>query len=142
MKDELRENVASLLPVITEFEKPFWDALMEKRLLIQKCPDCGNVQFPPSPVCTKCLSKKVRWEECSGKAKLWSKVTFHKAYLGPYQDVPYTVGLAKLEEGSIVTGRIPDDKVAALSIDDNVKIGFCSTADGTVLIELLPAANN
>lgn len=139
MKDANRENVASLLPVITEFEKPFWDALQNEKLLVQKCSDCGNIQFPPSPVCTNCMSSNVNWAECSGKAKLWSKVTFHKSYLKPYSDVPYTVGLAKLEEGHIVTGRLADEYKDTIKIDDDVKIDFCKTADGTVLIEIVPA---
>lgn len=139
MKEELRENVRSLLPVITEFEKPFWDALQNMKLLIQKCTDCGNTQFPPSPVCTKCLSKDVVWCECDKNAKLWSKVRFHKAYLPPYQDVPYTVGFAKLKDGNIVTGRVAEEDNEKLNIDDDVCIDFCTTADGTVLVKIVPA---
>lgn len=105
IKDSLRENVASLLPVITDFESPFWDGLKGKKLYIQRCPECGHYQFsPPSPVCISCLSDKVEWVECSGKATLWSRVVFHKNYLEPYPDVPYDVILAKLEEGRSLRG--------------------------------------
>jgi uncharacterized OB-fold protein len=138
MEDSLRENVASLLPVITEFEKPFWDNLQNGQLMVQKCDECGNVQFPPSPVCTKCLSKDVKWTVCSGKATLWSKVTFHKAYLEPYSDVPYSVVMAKLEEGPIVTGRISEKAAAAVPVDAPLRASYVKTVDGTVLVEFVP----
>jgi uncharacterized protein len=137
MKEASRENVASLLPVITEFEKPFWDSLQNKRLMVQKCSRCGHIQFPPSPVCCDCLSEDVKWVECSGKATLWSKVAFHKAYLAPYGDVPYQVVLGKLEEGPIVTGRMSAD--AAVAFDAPLRVSFVETADGTVLVEFVPA---
>ena len=139
MQEEKRENVATWLPVITEFEKPFWDSLQkDKILMIQKCDECGNVQFPSSPVCTKCMSKKVLWVPCSGKAKLWSKVVFYKQYLDPYPDTPYSVAFAKLEEGPIVTGRITNDNAKKTSIDEPLEINYVTTTDGTVLVEFVP----
>ena len=139
MKETLRENVASLLPVVTEFEKPFWDGLQNKQLMIQRCPECNNVQFPPSPVCCACLSDKVQWVPCSGKAKLWSRVAFHKAYLKPYGDTPYSVALAMLEEGPIVTGRISPENAAATPFDGALRATYVETADGTVTVEFVPA---
>lgn len=139
MKESKRENVASLLPVITEFEKPFWDSLQKGQLMVQKCKKCGNVQFPPSPVCTNCLSDQVEWVNCSGKATLWSKVAFHKAYLEPYSDVPYSVVMAKLEEGPIVTGRISPENAANTPFDVPLVADYVKTEDGTVLVEFVPA---
>ena len=139
MEETLRENVASLLPVITEFEKPFWDSLQNQQLMVQKCPQCGHVQFPPSPVCSHCLSDAVQWIKCSGKATLWSWVAFHKAYLEPYDDVPYSVVLAKLEEGPIVTGRISSDDLAKTPFDAPLRATYTKTSDGTVLIGFVPA---
>ena len=140
MQEAMREKVATWMPVITEFEKPFWDSFQKDQvLLIQKCEECGNVQFPESPVCTKCLSTAVPWVPCSGKATLWSKVTFHKQYLEPYPDTPYSVVLAKLEEGPIVTGRITNENAQKLDFDAPLKIQYVKTVDGTVLVEFVPA---
>ena len=139
IKDSLRENVASLLPVITDFEAPFWDGLKGKKLFIQRCPKCGHYQFPPSPVCIDCLSDGVEWVECSGKATLWSRVVFHKNYLEPYSDVPYDVILARLEEGPIITGRISEENAKKVTFDTPLRIAFVATQDGTVLIDLVPA---
>jgi len=139
MQEEKRENVATWLPEITEFEKPFWDSMQKDEvLMIQKCEDCGNTQFPASPVCTNCLSSNVPWVPCSGNARLWSKVTFHKQYLDPYPDTPYSVVCAKLEEGPIVTGRITNENAKKASFDDPLEIKYVKTTDGTVLVEFIP----
>ena len=128
------------LPEITEFEKPFWDSFQkDQKLMIQKCDECGHIQFPPSPVCTKCLSKNVQWIPCSGKARLWSKVVFHKQYLEPYPDTPYSVVCAKLEEGPIVTGRITNENAQKTTFDEPLTIRYAKTVDGTVLVEFVPA---
>ncbi|GHS96709.1 hypothetical protein AGMMS50276_15530 [Synergistales bacterium] len=139
MKESSREKVASLIPVVTEFEKPFWDSLQDEKLMVQKCQKCGNVQFPPSPVCTHCLSNDVKWIPCSGKATLWSKVTFHKFYLEPYNDVPYSVVMAKLEEGPVVTGRISEEAASKTPFDAPLSAAYVKTADGTVVVEFVPA---
>jgi hypothetical protein len=140
MHEAQRENVAEWLPVITEFEKVFWDSLQNDQvLLIQKCEVCGHIQFPPSPVCTKCLTNDVSWTPCSGKAKLWSKVVFHKKYLDPYPDIPYSVVLAKLDEGPIVTGRITNESAQKTEFDAPLELKYIKTTDGTVLVEFVPA---
>jgi uncharacterized OB-fold protein len=138
VQEALRERVAAWMPVVTEFEKPFWDHLQANQvLMLQKCEECGNIQFPPSPVCTQCLSKNVAWIPCSGKALVWSKVTFHKQYLDPYPDTPYSVILAKLEEGPIVTGRITNENMEKAAFDSPLKIQYVKTVDGTVLVEFV-----
>ncbi len=138
MKDELRENIASLLPVVTDFEAPFWEGLQNEQLYIQQCRECGHHQFPPSPVCINCLSDQVEWVPCSGRAKLWSRVKFHKNYLEPYPDTPYDVILARIEEGPIITGRISEEDADAVTFDSPLRIGYVTTADGTKLIRFEP----
>jgi len=139
MEEALRENAAAWMPVVTEFEKPFWDSLQKDQvLMIQKCPECGHVQFPPSPVCTNCLSNSVSWIPCTGKATLWSKVVFHKQYLDPYPDTPYSVAMAKLEEGPIVTGRMTNENARITPFNAPLSIRYVKTADGTVLVEFVP----
>ena len=135
MTEQERMNVASLLPEIPDYEKPYWDGLQNGVLMIQKCPCCGHVQFPPSTVCTDCLSEKVEWVPCSGKATLWSKVRFHKGYLKPYMDTPYSVALAK--EGSIITARLPEE-YKDIPLDTELDITFVRTADGTNVVTCVP----
>ena len=133
-----RERVGTLLPVITNFDRWFWESLSEGKLLIQVCEDCGHAQFPPSPACTNCLSERVDWQESTNRATLWSKVRFHKAYLAPYSDVPYAVGIGRLEQGCLISGRISEKVYEEQPLDSEMTIQFCKTLDGTVIIEFVP----
>lgn len=139
MNEVERKNISKLMPQISHYTKPFWEALQNKELMIQKCKECGHIQFPPGPVCTICLSEKREWIKCSGKATLWSKVGFWKQYLEPYSDTPYYVVLARLEEGPIITGRISKEDSSTVSFDSPLVATFYKTVDGNVLLGFKPA---
>ena len=134
MKEQDRQGIGSLMPMITEFELPFWNAFAQGRLLIQKCNKCGKTQFPPSPVCTDCLSDDVGWIEASGELTLWSKVWFHKQYLPQYPDTPYAVITARLKEGPFITGRMAVEEAKTADFDTPLEMEFVKTSDGTNLI--------
>jgi uncharacterized OB-fold protein len=102
------------VPRIDTLNKPFWDAAREEKLVIQTCDDCGDVRFPPSPVCPKCLSAAQSWKQASGKATLESWVDFHRAYWGGFNDaLPYRVCLVRLEEGPLLVSNLVGDSPAA-----------------------------
>ena len=42
-------------------QKPFYDALAEGKFLGRKCGTCGNVEFPPYPLCNKCGNRADEW---------------------------------------------------------------------------------
>lgn len=52
----------------------FYLGLEEGKILGRKCPECGNVEFPPVYACNACGSYETEWYEISGKAKLHSIV--------------------------------------------------------------------
>lgn len=140
MLETERKNIAALKPrVVTDVEAPYWEALQRKKIVVQKCGDCGHVQSPPSKMCTKCTSYNVNWIECSGKATLWSRVAFHKRYLEPYSDVPYHVAIVRLEEGPLITGRLAEEYAGKADFDKPVVAEFYDTADGTVILGFRPA---
>jgi uncharacterized OB-fold protein len=45
---------------------PFWTAAAEKRLVIQRCPACGALRWPPAPRCPECLAAGGDWNEIHG----------------------------------------------------------------------------
>lgn len=46
-------------------------ALMQRRLVINRCQDCGSWIYPHRPMCPKCLSWDVGPAEVSGHGKLY-----------------------------------------------------------------------
>jgi len=102
------------LPRIDSLNKPFWDAARGEKLVIQACDDCGDMRFPPSPVCPKCLSGAQSWKPASGKGTLESWADFHRAYWPGFNDaLPYRVCLVRLEEGPLLASNLVGDSDAA-----------------------------
>ncbi|PZW38899.1 hypothetical protein C8P66_13315 [Humitalea rosea] len=118
-------DYAKPLPILTDENRPFWEACRNGRLSLQTCSGCAHVRYPISRFCPQCLSAEFEWSEMSGRATVFSYIVFHRAYhAGFRQDVPYNVALVQLEEGprmfSNVVG-VPNDQV---HIGDPVEVVF------------------
>ena len=60
-----------VIPVADELSKPFWDAVNEKRLVLQNCAACDKLQYPPQQTCQVCGSaEKLEWKEANGKGHI------------------------------------------------------------------------
>ena len=87
----------------------FWAYLAAGEVRIQRCGECGQWRYPPSPVCARCLSEAAQWLPVEGTGELLSWATFHRRYFSVL-DPPYTVLAVALAEGPIMCGdlRGPD----------------------------------
>lgn len=94
------------LPPSDPLMQPYWAALKERRLTVQRCEDCGDRHFPASPVCPRCLSENQAWETTRGLGTLVSWARFHRAYWPGFRDsLPYDVCVVKLDEGPVVVSN-------------------------------------
>ena len=123
-KDERGRAVRRVQPFLEELEaKPFWANLREHRLSAQRCKSCGKFfTFPPQGSCPHCLSPEYEWVTLSGKGKVYSFVTYCRAWHPSYQDkVPYNVSLIDLDEGprliSNVVGCSPDQVKIGMAVE-------------------------
>lgn len=118
------------LPVITALTRGFWEHARSHRLAMQVCTTCGDVHFPASPVCPKCLSDAQEWRPVSGRSRLESWVEFHRAYWpGFAPDLPYRVGVVKLEEGPLLASNLIGDA----EIGDLLEVVFERATDEVTL---------
>ncbi len=95
---------------------PFWAALREHRIVLQRCEADGRLRFPPMPSCPHCGTPGGSEVEVTGDARVYSWVAVHRA-LTPAQEtqVPYTIATVELSEGVRMVGRLegePGDGVA------------------------------
>jgi uncharacterized protein len=130
------------LPVISEYNRPFWDYAAKHELRLQRCLDCGKPWFPFGPVCVHCFSERFEWARMSGRGKVHSWVVFHKVYDASFKnDVPYNVTLVEIEEGprliSAVVG-IPNDQIKT---GMQLQVVFDDVADGISLPKFKPLAS-
>lgn len=100
----------------------YWEGCRNHSLLIQKCSDCGQYQFYPRIMCTKCMSREVKWLQATGRGKVASYTIIHRAISKAYQEeVPYVVALVELEEGPTMMSNIiqcePKDVVIGMEVE-------------------------
>jgi uncharacterized protein len=69
-----RKDIVSLTPQALPETRAYWDAAASEQLCIQRCQDCGQTYFPPSPVCPHCTLRNVLWKDMSGHAALCSYI--------------------------------------------------------------------
>lgn len=95
----------------------FWESCKRHRLAIQRCNACGTFQHPPGPLCHRCRSRDLGWQESSGHGRVYSYTSVHKPFLPSLAGfVPYNVAVIELEDAggtrivSNVVG-VPPDRV-------------------------------
>ena len=87
-------------PVAESFEEGFWEAVKQKRLVFQRCTQCGEFLHPPRPMCHKCHSYNLEWVESTGKGKIYSWVVFTRE-VNPLYRVPFEVVVVEMEEKGV-----------------------------------------
>jgi len=88
------------IPKPTPETKPFWEAAKRRKLLIQRCGDCGQHYLYPRPLCPHCLSRNVTWVEASGRGRLHTFVINHRPPRSFPLAAPFIIGIVELEEGA------------------------------------------
>jgi uncharacterized protein len=95
------------LPRIDALSEPFWRHARGHRLAVQRCTACGHHQFPPSPVCARCLDEGLEWHAVSGHGTLLSWADFYKAYWPGFAGrLPYRVCVVELDEGPLLVATL------------------------------------
>jgi uncharacterized OB-fold protein len=100
-----------LLPPVTAQNAPFYDALREGRLVLQRCDACSRVRGLVAPVCPACGSESAHWEALSGKGVVHSWIRYSRSYLPELEPLlPYVVLCVELVEGARVFGRLREGR--------------------------------
>lgn len=129
------------LPCPTAIEVAFWKGSKNHELRLQKCLGCGNIWYPPSEACPKCLSTTYEWSRMSGRGKIWSWVVFHQRYFPSFaQDIPYNVVVVQLEEGPTMISNLIGIKNEDIKCDMPVEAVFDDVTADVVLVKFRPIA--
>jgi hypothetical protein len=98
---------AALLPPRTRENAPYWDALRERRLILQHCERCARARFPVAPVCPHCGAGEHSWRQLSGAGSVHSWVRYQRSYLPEFEPLmPYDVACVALDGGPRAFGRL------------------------------------
>jgi uncharacterized OB-fold protein len=85
--------------------------LRRGELLIQRCGACGNAQMYPRYRCTRCQSAELGYEPAVGRGKLLTYTVVRAVPPKGFEnDLPYALGVVRLEEGVQLLGRLLPDR--------------------------------
>jgi uncharacterized OB-fold protein len=100
MSETYEELPAKPQPQIAPGNEPYWQALREHRLVIQRCANCKQLRHYPRPMCDACYSMEFDWQELPARGHVHSwTVTHHPFHPGFKRDVPYVTVTVDLESG-------------------------------------------
>jgi uncharacterized OB-fold protein len=108
-------------PVPTPVSQPFWDALRDERVDLQRCDDCGRWVYYPRSRCPTCLSARLTWTTVEGKGSVYTFTVAEQATAPPFADeVPQLLAIVELDEGvrmsTTLVGVRPDMVDIGLSV--------------------------
>jgi uncharacterized protein len=111
-------------PVPDPDSAPYWAAALEGRLVLQRCLECGHHQLYGRDRCLLCRGP-VRWEEASGRGRVYSFTVIRQNYQRPFSTMlPYVVALVDLAEGPRVMTNIVGCEPEEVAIDLAVRARF------------------
>jgi uncharacterized OB-fold protein len=126
-----------LAPSMTPDTQFFWDGLRDRKLLIQRCADCGLLRHPPRPMCPSCRSTAWNAVEAAGQATVVSCVIPRHPEM-PFMDHPYIVALVELDEGTKLVTNLVDVEPEDAAIGMRVEVTYLECDDGLVLHQFRP----
>ena len=93
-----------IIPVADELSKTFWDAVNEKRFILQNCTACNRLQYPPRQSCMACGSgDKLEWKEVEGKGHISTCIVIEDGRLNRRMpDQPYNLAMITLDEDTSI----------------------------------------
>src|ERR1700754_3981104 len=83
------------------------EAAAAGRFELQKCRQCGAVQYPPRDACHRCLSVELEWSVQRGAGRMISETTLFHSHLPQFKaQLPLRIGLVQLECGPVALAHI------------------------------------
>ena len=82
---------------VTGADRPYWEGLVDGRLILPRCGSCGRWQWPALWRCGECGSWNFKWHKVAPKGVIYSWTRTHHVFSGlealDYPFVSAVVGL-------------------------------------------------
>ncbi len=113
-------------------DEPWFAATARGVLLLRHCDDCGELHFPPRPICPHCFSDRTAFRESSGNATIYSFSILRRVA------VPYCIAYVTLDEGPTMLSNIVDCPFDRIAIGQRVRVVFRDSANGLKVPMFMP----
>ena len=128
-----------VIPVADELSQPFWDAVNERRLVLQNCTACDKLQYPPQATCQLCGSADgLEWKEVEGKGRVATYIVIEDGRLNRRMpDQPYNLALVTLDADPSVNfySNLPGAAAYEAPVGAAVEVMFEEVAPGQLIHE-------
>ncbi|KUM24282.1 hypothetical protein AU467_31200 [Mesorhizobium loti] len=118
-------------PIPEDYDRPFWEACNEERLVLQYCTKCDRFQHPPKIRCDKCRrADTIEWRQVDGSGTIYSYAVIHDTPIAALQpDQPYNAALIAITAapGVNMISHLPGTPVDKVPLDAPVELIFETT---------------
>jgi uncharacterized protein len=132
--------VAKPRPVPTPVSAPFWEALRDERIVVQRCGACGRRVHYPRSRCSHCLDEHLEFEPIDGAGTVYAFTVSRQPTAAPFADeVPQIIAIVEVGEGVRFTTTLVDVDPDAVAIGMAVTPVFDHGDDHVTLLRFRPA---
>src|SRR5436305_797426 len=128
-----------LIPVADALSKPFWDAVNQRRLVLQHCAACDRLQYPRQQACQVCNSAAgLTWKEVEGRGHIATYIVIEDGRLNRRMpDQPYNLAMVTLDADPRVNfySNLPGTPPYKVPVGAAVEVTFEEVAPGQLIHE-------
>jgi uncharacterized OB-fold protein len=128
------------LPDPTPATQPFWNALREHKLKLQKSKKTGKAIYYPRSVSPHGPKDTLEWVECSGRGTVYSYTIARRPTAPQWSDDgDYAIAIVEIEEGAHLTANIVNCPLDQVRIGMSVRAVFQDVTPDVTLLQFEPA---
>jgi uncharacterized protein len=124
------------VPSPDAISRPFWDAVNERRLAVQRCTACGYFNHPPRTVCDACLSQELHLQPVSGRGQIYTFTVMHQRDVPGFEsEAPFINIVVELEEQPmlLMVSNLPISERERVRIGAPVIVEFEDRGGGVIV---------
>jgi uncharacterized OB-fold protein len=129
------------IPVADELSQAFWDAARERRLVAQRCAECGYYNHPPRPTCDRCSSQSLQFAPLSGRGTIYTYTVMHQPNVAGFEEeIPYVNIVVQLDEQPMLfmVSNLPRAELDKIRIGGRVEVWFEERGPDLVIPQFRP----
>lgn len=119
--------------------RPFWDAVEDGRLLLERCSGCQAVIWYPRGFCPRCGSTATQWIEASGLGTVYTYTVARRSFGAWASVTPYVIAYIELAEGPRILSNVADVPPDEVRIGMPVEVVFSKAAGRPAIYRFRPA---
>jgi uncharacterized protein len=113
---------------LTNSAARFWEAVAERRFLLERCSSCETWIWYPRGFCPECGSSDTFWYESSGRGEIYTLTVVRRSW-GPWESlVPYVLAYVRLDEGPCILSNVIECDVDSVRVGQQVELCFVPSA--------------